>query len=236
MSADPSDRDLAAAEYVLGTLDLRERADFSATLDGDPAARAAVAAWEKRLDPLALSVPEAEPGPQVWPGIARALIAERAAPANDNRIAALSRQVGRWRLATVGAGLLAASLALALATGIRPPGGAAPARYVAVVTSGGEAPALIVSVDTVSGVAQVRPVAAQAPAGKSLELWYVGAGAGAAPKPLGVIGTDAARLALPAGTAQGGEGLFAVSVEPPGGSPTGLPTGPVIYTGKLIRD
>ena len=31
-------------------------------------------------------------------------------------------------------------------------------------------------------------------------------------------------------------GTFAVSVEPEGGSPTGLPTGPVVYSGKLIRE
>jgi anti-sigma-K factor RskA len=28
---------------------------------------------------------------------------------------------------------------------------------------------------------------------------------------------------------------LAVSVEPPGGSPTGAPTGPVVYTGRVER-
>jgi len=28
---------------------------------------------------------------------------------------------------------------------------------------------------------------------------------------------------------------YAVSLEPAGGSPTGLPTGPVVYAGKLIE-
>ncbi|WP_430913682.1 anti-sigma factor [Methylobacterium sp. sgz302541] len=236
MSADDAERDLRAAEYVLGTLDPRERDAFAASLAGDAAARAAVAAWERRLAPLALATPEEVPGPHVWQAIVRALDGSRPAPANDNRVAALSRQVGRWRMAALGAGLVAAGLAVAMVTGIRPLPAPGSARYVAVVTSGGEAPALIVSVDTVSGIAQVRPVAAQAPSGKSLELWYVGADAGAAPKPLGIIGADAARLSLPPGIARSGEGLFAVSVEPPGGSPTGSPTGPVIYTGKLIRD
>jgi anti-sigma-K factor RskA len=32
------------------------------------------------------------------------------------------------------------------------------------------------------------------------------------------------------------DGVIAVSVEPPGGSPSGQPTGPVIYTGKLIAE
>ena len=29
-------------------------------------------------------------------------------------------------------------------------------------------------------------------------------------------------------------GLLAVSVEPPGGSPSGAPTGPIVYTGELV--
>ncbi|MFD1301984.1 anti-sigma factor, partial [Methylobacterium marchantiae] len=129
----------------------------------------------------------------------------------------------------------AAGLALFIALGPRP-GGVGDTRYVAVVTSGGEAPAMIVSIDTAAGTARVRPVGAEAPAGHSLELWYVGADK--TPKSLGLIGKDAARLPLPAGSedARRGEGVFAVSVEPPNGSATGLPTGPVVYTGKLIRD
>lgn len=103
-----------------------------------------------------------------------------------------------------------------------------------MVTSGGAAPALIVSIDTASGTARVRPVAAEAPAGGSLELWYVGAGQ--APKSLGLIGRDAQRLALPAGADSLAAGTFAVSAEPAGGSPTGQPTGPVVYSGKLIRE
>jgi anti-sigma-K factor RskA len=30
-------------------------------------------------------------------------------------------------------------------------------------------------------------------------------------------------------------GVLAVSLEPPGGSPSGAPTGPVLYQGKMIR-
>jgi anti-sigma-K factor RskA len=92
-------------------------------------------------------------------------------------------------------------------------------------------------------------VGAQAPAGHSLELWYVGAGA--APKTLGLVGTDAKVLDKALGKALGmalgkelgkeqglpaEAGTFAVSVEPAGGSPTGQPTGPVVYSGKLIRE
>ncbi len=83
--------------------------------------------------------------------------------------------------------------------------------------------------------AMVRPVSAPAlPSGKSFELWAV-PGAGA-PMSLGLLSGDrvtvldlggAARARLVPGA------LLAVSIEPAGGSPTGAPTGPVVYTGRL---
>jgi anti-sigma-K factor RskA len=38
---------------------------------------------------------------------------------------------------------------------------------------------------------------------------------------------------LPATLLRGGTAALAVSLEPPGGSTTGVPTGPVLYTGRL---
>lgn len=235
MSAGPieSDRDLRAAEYVLGTLPADERAALEAERRSDPVIEAIVRDWERRLAPLSLVVPEENPHPRAWAAIARALpSAGDATAANDNRIvAALAGQVRRWRIVSAGAGLIAAGLALFVAVGPRAP--SPEGRYVAVVTSAGDLPALIVSVDTGSGTAQVRPVAAKAPDGRSLELWYIGQDK--TPKTLGLVGSGASRIALPAG-ASGTEGVIAVSVEPQGGSPTGQPTGQVVYSGKLIRD
>ena len=68
------------------------------------------------------------------------------------------------------------------------------------------------------------------------ELWAL-PGAGAAPVSLGLLPAqgdavlpvpEQVRSILERGAA------LAVSVEPPGGSPTGQPTGPVLYQGKLI--
>lgn len=244
MTPDPEERDLRLAEYVLGTLPPAERAAVELELAVDPAARAARDAWERRLAPLALTAPEVQPGPGVWPAIARSVSGERAdgrpalplgPPANDDRVGALHRSLRRWRLGAGAAAALAAGLALFIAAGaVRPEGG--DGRYLAVVSSGGEAPALIVSIDTRAGTARVRPVAAQAPAGRSLELWYVGAGE--APRTLGLVGSGAQGLTLPAPTDARAlaAASFAVSLEPEGGSPTGRPTGPVVYSGKLIRE
>ena len=221
---EPDDPDLRAAEYVLGTLDAAEREAVARAAAGDPAVGARIQAWERRLGPLAAAVPAETPPPHVRAALLRALpVSER------GQIAVLRTQVRRWRVAAGGAGLLAAGLALFLAVGpaLEPSGG----RYLAVVQGGGTLPALIVRVDTRTGIAQVRPVNAEAPADRSLELWYVGA---QGPQPLGLVGAGQSAVRLPAGTAP--DGVIAVSVEPPGGSPTGQPTGPVVYTGKLLAE
>lgn len=228
-------RDLRAAEYVLGTLPADEREEFARALGGDADVQASVRAWERRLGPLGLAIPDVTPPDSVWQAIARAVPGPSHDVANDNRLQAVTAQLRRWRLATGAAGLVAAGLAAAMVLGpkgIEPPQPSG-ARYVAVVTSGGALPALIVSVDTAAGTAQVRPVKAETPSDRSLQLWYVGSDK--TPKPLGLIGAQTSRVNLPEG-ARGGEGVFAVSVEPPGGSPTGQPTGQVVYTGQLIRD
>ena len=239
MSAGPeTERDLRAAEYVLGTLSFDERAAFALERVVDPATARAAAAWEDRLGPLALAVPAEIPPDHVWSGIAGALKAAVASPvpaptaANDDRVIRLGAQLRRWRLAAAGAGLLAAGLALFVAAGGRRDEPAPGTRYLAVVQGGGALPALVVRIDTASGTAEVRPVGAETPAGKSLELWYIGAGA--SPKAIGLVGAAATRIALPAETAA--SGLIAVTVEPPGGSPNGAPTGPVVYSGTLIRE
>jgi anti-sigma-K factor RskA len=232
------------AEYVLGTLPPGERAEFERELAADPALRAGVTAWERRLAGLAAQVPPVQPGGQVWAALERAIGPEAppapapAAPAVLRRSAEarLLRSRAWWRSAALAAGALAAGLAaFILLPRAEPP--VRPDSYVAVVNRGGDLPALIVRVDTRAGVVQVRPVRAEVPADRSLELWFVAAGA--APRSLGLIDADdRKRLAIPEalrGSALVG-GTLAVSVEPAGGSPTGAPTGPVVYSGTLIDD
>ena len=59
------------------------------------------------------------------------------------------------------------------------------------------------------------------------------------PKSLGRIKADGAtrlrRGALPGGLKGSGIDHLAASVEPPGGSPTGQQTGPMVFYGKLQR-
>lgn len=72
--------------------------------------------------------------------------------------------------------------------------------------------------------------------GRSFELWLLPAG-GEAPRSLRVLApegpTVGALSEAPESRLQGATGR-AVSLEPAGGSPTGLPTGPVLYRGSLV--
>ena len=72
-------------------------------------------------------------------------------------------------------------------------------------------------------------------ANRVLELWSVPPQG--APRSLGLISASGATVVprgkLPEALLKGGTAALAVSLEPPGGSPTGVPTGPVLYAGKL---
>jgi anti-sigma-K factor RskA len=104
---------------------------------------------------------------------------------------------------------------------------------VAVVDTGGREPALIAEVDTTTGLIQVRSLAAEIPSGRSLELWHVAENH--PPRSLGILqaGTEAQTIQDVASEGPV-EGVIAVTVEPEGGSPSGAPTGPIVYSGRLI--
>ncbi|AWB25597.1 hypothetical protein DA075_32580 [Methylobacterium currus] len=232
MSA-PDETDLRAAEYVLGTLSAAEREAYRRDRATSPALQAAERAWEARLAPLAEAVPEVAPPPGAWEGIAACVAGELPRPSAP--VVDLRPALRRWRRAAIAAGSLAAGLALFIAVERLAPRGET-AQYLAVVNRGGELPALVVRVDTRAGTVQVRALAAEAPRDRSLELWVVPASG--APRSLGVVEEQAGtRLSLPAGDRGLLDGAsLAVTVEPPGGSPSGAPTGPAVYRGRLIRE
>ena len=135
--------------------------------------------------------------------------------------------------------MAASAIAAALAIGlvVRETGASrSPHEFVAVLQKSPDSPAFMVSVNIDTREFVVRPVAASAPEGKAFELWIIQDKLGA-PKSLGVI--DAASLTRspklsgidPAIVEQA---TYAVTVEAPGGSPTGKPTSAPVFVGKLI--
>lgn len=176
-----------------------------------------------------------------------------------SQVVVLVNRVRRWREATIALGTLAAALVAVIVTAaIRPDvmparmrpkpqvvevvktvtvEKPAPSRFVAVLQQDGTSPAFILTVDIASKTITARRVAAETQAGKSYELWLV-SDKFPAPRSLGLVGADefttGARLASYDPDVIG-SATYAVSQEPEGGSPTGAPTGPVLWTGKLVE-
>ncbi|MGG5810649.1 anti-sigma factor [Falsiroseomonas sp. CW058] len=217
--ADPEARDALAAEYVLGTLEAREAAEVARALETDTALAEAVARWEARLAPLtALAAPETPPA-GLWDRIEAALDpAPRVAPARP-------RWRDPWRLGALGATALAAGLAAILL--VRP----APAPLMTVLLTEREQPAWLVQADR-QGIRLSSLNTRPAPPGRVLELWALPQGA-AAPTSLGLIPHDGRLVVRPATIRPEPGMLIEITLEPPGGSPTGRPTGPIQFIGRL---
>jgi anti-sigma-K factor RskA len=233
MTISPED-DFAAAEYALGTLDASERATLAARRLREPELDEAMRAWEGRLAPLAEAAPAIEPPRDLLPAIKARI---RGAPWSEApgtaAIAGLERSVRRWRAAAIAASIIAGLLAAGFVA--REAGrGSLPHEYVAILQKDAASPAFAVTVDLDRQELTVRPVAARAPPGKSYELWIIDPKLGA-PRSLGVIG-DKPRAAALSGydRAVVADATYAVTVEPPGGSPDGKPSGPPVFVGKLI--
>ena len=231
--------DTLAASFVAGTLRGAARRRFENLLVSHPALRAAVTDWQARLMPLTAVVGPVAPPPQVWAAIERRLWPAAAAAATSAATTAAApwwHGLGFWRAASGLATVAAVGLSVLL---LNP---AAQAPPVVVVLQGTEAggPALTSFVASVSAdgralVARpIQPVALAAD--RVLELWAVPPQG--APRSLGLVSaagvTVIRREKLPLALLDGrNTAALAVSVEPPGGSPTGTPTGPVVFAGKL---
>lgn len=212
---------LLAAEYVLGTMRGRARARFQRLLAESAAAREAVARWERELGTLIVDTAPLEPRRRVWRDIERRLFE----PAPRER---------RWRalglLTTLSTVVLAVFVALT-------PVYRAPTHF-AQFTSDDANPLWVVSADLESGTLKARAVNVQAAElDRVFELWMLPESG--PPRSLGFmpVGSAESRTELPAGLAAmlGNAPGLAISIEPPGGSPTGLPTGPVVYQASLVR-
>jgi anti-sigma-K factor RskA len=227
----PERADALAAQYVLGTMAPRARVRFAKLARVDRGVGDAVRAWEERLLPLVESVPPVAPPARVWQRIL-ARIQGGQAPARAPQ--SIWSNVALWR----GLTLAGVATALALILILFSPPGERPEQTMVVVLAGQDArPALIASVDRGARTLVVKAVApVEVPADRALELWALPAQGN--PRSLGLIApSGVVRIALPgpADAALANIPALAVSLEPRGGSTTGLPTGPVLYTGTVQR-
>jgi anti-sigma-K factor RskA len=223
---DRDDIDALAGEYVLGTLDADERRAAEARLSSDAGFRAAVAGWLSRLQPLADTATPIEPPDGTLERVLARIDLAQGVPAAN--VIELRRSVRRWRMTTAIVGAAAAALAAFILVDLAVPP-AEQSEFVAVLTSEGAAPKFVATVDVARGTLSIRRVGEAAPADKSYELWAIEPGQ--APKSMGLVEEASLSRTLEQSPA---DLTLAISLEPTGGSPTGAPTGPVVFSGALV--
>jgi len=223
----PELRERLAAEYALVTLRGRARERLKRWMRDDAELAREVAKWEARLAPLAQAVAPVAPPARVWNALQTRL--EGARDAGHKLSFSVWKALG-W----MASGAAAALIAVAILLPSREPAHAA---YVAVLSDPKTTRAVLVATagqaDKVLRVNTLDPSIQVS--GRSLELWALPRDG--KPKSLGVIGAERAALRLdaPADKALGNVPALAISLEPPGGSPTGQPTGPVLYSGPCVK-
>jgi|CoawatStandDraft_6_1074263.scaffolds.fasta_scaffold08492_4 anti-sigma-K factor RskA len=229
----PDARTIMAAELALGVLTGEERAEALRRVLAEPGFAREVEAWRVHFATMFLEWPAVVPSDRVEQNVMRATHM----PRGDVMV----RRSG-WAWATGVATLIAACLVLALAlrpqqivTRPAPSAVEAAAPLVAAITptpEGGKVKPFAVFYDGVTGVVRMAGQV-DVPQGKSAELWVIGTDG--PPHSLGVMPGNTRRLSIGGGNLGRmiAGATLAVSVEPQGGSPTGLPTGPVVATGTL---
>ncbi|QFU17244.1 anti-sigma factor [Microvirga thermotolerans] len=227
------DLDRLAAEYVLGLLEGEERAEAERRLAEDRGFPAMVETWRRRFAELDETAPQLPPDEGLWRRIDAAIAgpAPRAAvqPVRAEPRLRLWDNLFFWR----GLGLAGAFAALLLALGLaytlsrtsRQP------VMIAVLLNDSNQPGAVLSTYA-DGHAELVPLGDMTiPHNHSIQIWTFPDPKGA-PVSVGVISVPrSTRLDMDKMPRLHSDQLFAISVEPLNGSPTGQPTGPVVMKG-----
>jgi len=212
-----------AGEYVLGVLDAREADEVAAALAVNAELRRAVVFWETRLHPLSSLAISAEPPSGTWQAIEARLRTKTAKPVAKS----FWTNLALWRWST--AGFAAAAAALALWIAVTPVPGPS---LVAILHPPQQDQASWIATGGRAGLVLRAVTTATPPSDRAFELWAIAPGA-TQPRSLGVISPNGElKLSrLPADLRDGA--TLAISIEPIGGSPTQLPSGPLVYIGSV---
>lgn len=233
--------DMTAGEFALGLLDGDARAAATRRVLAEPAFARAVEAWRRHFAQLFALWPEM-PAPDLFARIERSLHGNGAAT-----VAALPARTPSklWPGIAALSSLAAAVMLVLLFTRPLPvPPRQAPAAprvietgptLVASITPTAKGVPVTVVYDARAGSLRLTE-ASLADAKRTAELWVIPAGG--TPHSLGLLasrGGTALTLTADNRARITAGATLAVSLEPIGGSTTGLPTGPVVATGALSR-
>jgi len=239
------DDDALAAEYALGLLAPGEARIVEQRMLDDLSMRRAVERWQAQFAGIAeVEVDAISPPDHVKAAVERRLFGEESAASRPT----LWQRVGFWRaLSGVSTLVAAVAVGVAILPVVQPPepgpGPEAPAEgippgtilmtHLIPVEDSGLGLALTREPD---GTLRVNRVAGAPTPGREQQLWLIVEGQDA-PVSLGLLAEDQITTLTPDGeTARLFEAgaSVAISDEPPGGSPTGLPTGAILALGTLV--
>jgi len=221
--------DELASEYVLGTLPAEQRAEVEQRLATDAQLRAAVDAWEQRLLPLTEQAEPATPSVYLWRRIERSLghSATQDSPVSWwNRLALWRGLAG----AGIAASLVLATLLLTHTAAVNPT-----AYVVVLVAPQNQAPGWVIQASNHQEIQLIPLGIMEVPADKTLQFWTKGED-WQGPVSLGLV-KPGQSLSVPLDKLPplAPNQLFELTLENPGGSKTGKPTGPIQAIGRAVK-
>jgi anti-sigma-K factor RskA len=236
MTLDEQDR--LAAEHVLGLLEGEERDVAERMLLSDAGFRASVEQWRKRFSEWDDTASDLPADDALWRRIESGLGAKpsevRDRAASPDRLSpgilqGLWNSLTFWRYAGLGAAM--AALLLAIGVGYFAEKASRQPVLVAVLLTDANQPGAVLSTFA-DGRAELVPLGDMTiPHNHSIQVWTFPDPKGA-PVSVGVVhAARTVRLSLDKLPQPHSNQLFAISVEPLAGSPTGQPTGPVVMKG-----
>lgn len=218
---------MLAAELALGVLEGEDLAQARRRQIAEPEFAREVERWRDHFAVLAVQTPDRAPPAELAARVAAAVRDQQ-----GGQVVALRRQRprGRWRLMAWAGGGIAAALLFAVLwwPGLQP---AAPVLVAALDVSATHQ-TLLASLDARGHVRVAGPVAV--PPAHDAQLWLIVGKA--PPRSLGLLHVAAdqrLQTAEPIAAKLPSGSTLAISIEPVGGSPTGLPTGPVVASGVI---
>jgi anti-sigma-K factor RskA len=226
------DRDSAlVAEYVLGLLDADTRAQMATRIAAEPALAREAAEWRMRFSQLDVEFAEIIPSASVRAAIERRLFGA-AAPSR----ASLWDSLALWR------GLAGGGLAVAVAAigfNFLQPAAISPEEFatqlVAAIEAENSSIRFVALYDHASGQVRLTGLSGDVPSDHDLELWFIEGDN--APVSMGVIPANVHSIVNVSAdiNAQFHAGTtLAITLEPKGGSPTGVATGPLVAAGETV--
>lgn len=225
-------RELLAGEYVLGLLRGAARRRFERLLIEDARLRAEVVNWEEKFAASNRGLKPLTPPSSVWKRLeARVKVEE----ISNKRLGRSPNFKALWGGSAAIAAVIVLVVGIFIGRSLVTTPAAAPA-YLAVMSSAKGQPLWLITVHPNSRRVDMEALADNTPPpGKSYELWML-PGSGK-PIPMGLMnssGSTSETVSAEIIAAITNVKELAISIEPYGGSPTGQPTGPVVYVSPLV--